>query len=75
MTERARTEREECTFVVKESGDGIPYVVAEPTMPSGRLIGFDLTLGATLDDADKVAKFMRAHIRGLSITFNERSFE
>jgi hypothetical protein len=57
------TESTECTFVVKESDDGIPYVVAEPTMASGQMIGFDLTPGATLDDALKVAKFMRDQIR------------
>jgi hypothetical protein len=47
----AKPERTECTFVVKESGDGIPHVLAEPTTVSGQLVSFDLMPGATLDDA------------------------
>jgi hypothetical protein len=49
----------ECTFVAKESGDGIPYVVAEPSTARGQLISFDLTPGATIDDAYEIARFMR----------------
>ncbi|MGC1178345.1 MAG: hypothetical protein WA884_04805 [Methyloceanibacter sp.] len=66
----AKLERTECTFVVKESDGGIPYVLAEPTTASGQLIGFNLTPGATLDDAHKIAKFMRAHISGVSMSWS-----
>ena len=65
----ANVERTECTFVVKEWADGIPFILAEPTTASGQLISFDLTPGATLDHAHKVAKFMRAHIRGISFSW------
>jgi hypothetical protein len=64
-----KVERTECTFVVKEWGDGIPYVLAEPTTASGQMIGFDPTPGATLDDAHQVVKFMRVHIRSLSMSW------
>jgi hypothetical protein len=65
----AKLERTECTFAVKEWGDGVPYVLAEPITASGPLIGFDLTPGATLDDGHKVARFMRAPISGISMSW------
>jgi hypothetical protein len=50
----------ECIRVAKESGDGISYVAAEPSTARGELISFDLTPGATIDDAYEVARFMLA---------------
>jgi hypothetical protein len=65
------TERAEFTFVVKERPAGEPSIVAEPTsqMPGFRgLIGLDLKPGTTLEQAKEVAKYLRQHIRGLSLT-------
>jgi hypothetical protein len=63
------TERTECTFVVKESGIGVPYVVAEPSTDSGQLISFELGPLTTLDGAHEVARFMRSHIRAISFSW------
>ena len=65
-----KTKRGDFTFVVKE-GPGQPFIVAEPTsdVPGMKgLIGFDLKPGTTLDAANDLARIMRQHIRGLSIT-------
>ena len=65
----AKLERTECTFVVKELGEGVPYVVAEPSTDSGQLVSFDLAPLTTLDGAHEVARFMRTHIRGISFSW------
>ena len=65
------THRGEFTFVVKEGSKDQPVIIAEPTsdMPNASgLIGFDLALGTTLEQAQDIAKFMREHIRGISVT-------
>ena len=65
------TDRGEFTFVVKEGPEDQPFVAAEPTsdMPNAPgLIGFDLAPGATLEQAQDIARFMRQHIRGISVT-------
>jgi hypothetical protein len=66
------TERAKFTLTVKEHSSGISWIAAEQL--SGEmasingLIGFDLVPGTTLDQATEIAKYLRQHIRGLSLT-------
>ena len=66
------TERAEFTFTVKEGASGTAWIAAEPlgdVPPSLRgVIGFDLTAGTTLDEAKEIAKYLRGHVRGISLT-------
>jgi hypothetical protein len=61
----------EFTFVVKESAEGKPWLAAEPTSDIAEargVFGFELAPGTTLDDAAEIAKFMRKHIQGITVT-------
>jgi hypothetical protein len=63
-----KTKRTECTFVVKETVEGKPSVVAEPSTHAG-LVGFELAEGTSLDTAREIAKYLRQHVRAISHTF------
>jgi hypothetical protein len=55
---------------VKESAEGKPWIAAEPNsdIATARgLIGFELAPETTLDDAAEIAKFMRKHLRGITV--------
>ena len=65
------TERAECTFILKETDDGKPCIVAEPTINLSKLrglLGFDLADGITIEQARELAKAMRSSIRSVAIT-------
>jgi hypothetical protein len=59
----------EFTFVVKESAEGKPWIAAEPNsdIANARVIGFELAPETTLNDAAEIAKFMRKHLRGITV--------
>lgn len=58
-------------FMVKESGAGVPWIALEPAdenlpvLGEGNL-GFDLVDGASLADAEEVARVLNRHIKQLS---------
>jgi hypothetical protein len=56
-----KIEDTDCTFVVKESAEGKPWVVAEPDTPGG-FVGFRLKKGASMDQAKEVAAYLRRHV-------------
>ena len=67
----AKTVRGEFTFVAKEGGKGTAFIVAEPTsdLPGMTdLIAFDLNPGTNLETAKELARQMRQHITGISVT-------
>ena len=65
------TERADCTFVVKEDGDGRPFLQIEPSI-AGFDIAFTLRQGATIDetndDAHTLARQIRSMIVSISLT-------
>ena len=61
------TETAECTFVVKEDGNGRTFVAVEPTI-AGLNISLNLKEGATIDDAHPFARQMRSMIVSISLT-------
>jgi hypothetical protein len=72
MTE-ARTERGGFRFRVKELADGTPWIMAEPLRNEvlflkNAFVGFDLTPGTTLSQAERIAEFMNEHIDTMSMT-------
>jgi hypothetical protein len=50
-----------CTFVVKETAEGEPYVIAEPDTPVGA-VGLRLKEGSSIDQAREVAAYLRRHV-------------
>ena len=70
---KARTERGEFLFVVKENADGKPFIFTEPrrqTMPSLKeaFIAFDLPTGMKIGQAQTIADFMNRNLAGMSMT-------
>ena len=70
---KARTERGEFLFVVKENADGTPFIFTEPrrqTMPALKeaFIAFDLPKGTKIEHAQKIADFMNKNLAGMSMT-------
>jgi hypothetical protein len=71
----AHTERAQFRFVVKESGDGEPFIVAEPLsgtlsileQPS-KLLAFDLPKGISLDEAQAFAQLLDNNVRAIAVT-------
>jgi hypothetical protein len=67
----AKTVRGEFTFVAKEGGKGTAFIVAEPTseIPGmADLIAFDLKPRTSLETAKELARQMRRHMVGISVT-------
>ena len=54
---------------LKESAEGKPWIAAElnSDIANARVIGFELVPETTLYDAAEIAKFMRKHIRGITV--------
>jgi hypothetical protein len=67
------TDRGDFLFVVKEFGDGTPWIVAEPrrkTIPvfNDAIWGFDLPEGTTLEKAHEIADYMNHNLKSLAVT-------
>ena len=68
MTERARF-----VFTIKESGDGTPWIAAEPSdeaatkLLDGKNLGFDLPENTSYKSAKKIKKFLNENIRMVNI--------
>jgi hypothetical protein len=70
---KTTTETAECTFETKEHADGTPWIfvnIHKPGLPTiaDAFIGFSLSKGVTLREADDLAKVLRNKIDGISIT-------
>lgn len=67
------TERQKYYFAVKERGDGTPWICLEPmrgnlpVLEKG-FLGFDLPLGTTLKQAEKIANILQDTIINISYT-------
>lgn len=73
---RARSEHGEFKFTVKESGDGTPYLAAEPLRSKMTLLDdaqmfFELRKGTNIDEAHRIAKYLNQHIGTVGITLFE----
>jgi hypothetical protein len=60
-------------FAVKEFADGTPWIVLERRghgldIIGDGFIGFDLREGTSLQEAEKLAEFLRQNIRSVSYT-------
>jgi hypothetical protein len=72
MTE-SRTDRAPYVFAVKEFGDGTPWIMLERSenaldVLGDGFLGFDLKEGTSLQEAEKIARFLRQNIRSISYT-------
>jgi hypothetical protein len=72
MTE-SRTERAHYVFAVKEFADGTPWVMLEQSgnalaVLGDGFLGFDLNKGTSLQEAEKIARFLHQNIRSVSYT-------
>jgi hypothetical protein len=72
MTE-SRTDRAQYVFAVKEFGDGTPWIMLERSgnaldVLGDGFLGFDLNEGPSLQEAEKIARFLRQNIRSVSYT-------
>jgi len=70
---QATTEREEYQFTVKESGEGTPWIMLEPSHQSlkslgNSFLGLDLNEGSTLQQAEEVARYLNQNIVSLAHT-------
>jgi hypothetical protein len=70
----SRTDRSKYHYEVKEYADGQPWIMGEPLegpdlpIPGQWFLGFDLTEGTTLEQAEEVAAFMNRHLTAISLT-------
>jgi hypothetical protein len=71
---KARTSRGDYAFVVKEYGDGTPWIMLELRQEPGLSIilsgflGFDLAPGTTLERAKEIAALLNREIPSVSYT-------
>jgi hypothetical protein len=56
-----KIEDTDCTFVVKETAEGKPWVIAEPDTPVGP-VGLRLKEGASIAQAKEVAAYLLRHV-------------
>ena len=67
------TGRDPCRFVVKEYGEGVPYIMMEPCggdlalLKIGNLY-FDLRKGATFEEVHEIAEYLNENIESLAYT-------
>jgi hypothetical protein len=70
----ATTERANYAFIVKEHGDGTPWIVCELRRGTGLnilnhgLLGFELPPGTDLQKAHSIARFLNDNLGDLSHT-------
>jgi hypothetical protein len=72
-TNMGETKRQAYTFIVKEYGDGTPYIACEPVGREWRVFGegslsFVLPIGTTLKSAKKAGAFLNKNIDFISFT-------
>jgi hypothetical protein len=69
------TDRAQYRFIVKETGDGKPWIALEPLerelsgegLPRG-IFGFDLPVGTTYDQAKETARYLDKHLAKFTFT-------
>lgn len=70
----ARTERAQYQFVVKEFGDGTPWITVEPRDPSrlsileNAVLGIHLKPGIDTNAAQQIVDSLNEHVANLSFT-------
>jgi len=73
----SRTDRDPCTFVVKEFMNGEPWIVVEqrnnriPILQEG-FVGFDLPMGTTLEKAYEIANYLNANMTHIAVTLFDK---
>jgi hypothetical protein len=64
----------ECTFVVKETADGQPFVQIEPEIENAN-ISLQLRPDTPIEVAAELSKHMRQHIVSISIRLREPNIQ
>jgi hypothetical protein len=70
----ATTERADYAFIVKEHGDGTPWIMCELrggmglSILNNALLGFELPPGTDIKKAQTIARFLNDNLRDISHT-------